>query len=78
MKKNFYVKRIPKVESNHTYLVVINLDTALIRDAKYYLQGVLKQRKYTEKNVIRHLNDNLSEFFFLMILMKNKLELNLF
>ena len=60
---NFYDKRIPKVDYNHTCLAVISLDSALKKDENCYPQMFLKEFKYTEKNVVRHINDNLSDFF---------------
>ena len=51
------------MDSNHTYLVVIRLDSALKKDENYYPQVLLKECKYIEKKVIRHINDNLSDFF---------------
>ena len=56
---DFYDK---KVDSNHTCLVVITLDSALKDDDNYYPQVFLKELKYIEKKVIRHINDNLSDF----------------
>ena len=53
---------MPKVDSYHTCLGVINLETTLKKDTNYYPQGFLKECKYTAKNVIRHINDNLSDF----------------
>ena len=58
---DFYDKRIPKMESNHTCLAVISLDSALKKDENYYPQVFLKECKYIEKKVIRHINDNLSD-----------------
>ena len=49
-----------KVDSNHTCLAVITLDSALKKND--YLQVFLKEWKYIEKKVIRHINDNLSGF----------------
>ena len=60
---NFYDERIPKVDYNHTCLAVISLDSALKKDENCYPQMFLKEFKYTEKNVVRHINDNLSDFF---------------
>ena len=60
---NFYDKRIPKVDYNHTCLAVISLDSALKKDENCYPQMFLKEFKYIEKNVVRHINDNLSDFF---------------
>ena len=55
------------------------MDSALKKDENYYLQGFLKECKYIEKEVIRYINDNLSDFFFLLmsliILMKNRLKM---
>ena len=48
--------------SNHTCLVVIILDSALKKDDSHYPQVFLKECKYIEKKVIRHINDNLSDF----------------
>ena len=46
---DFYNKIILKVKSNHTYLAVIKLDSALKQDDNYYPQVSLKEYKYTEK-----------------------------
>ena len=56
---DFYDRQVPKVGSNHTYLVVICLDSALNKDENYYPQVFVKERKYIEKRVIRHIIDNL-------------------
>ena len=42
---DFHNKEIPKVNSNHTCLAVINLDSALTKDGNYYLQLFLKEDK---------------------------------
>ena len=55
---DFYDKKI----SNHTCLAVISLDSALKKNDNYYPQVFLKECKYIEKKVIRHINDNLSDF----------------
>ena len=34
----FMIKKIPKVDSNHTCLAVISLDSALKKDGNYYPQ----------------------------------------
>ena len=57
--KDFYDKKIPKVGSNHTCLAVISLDSALDKDGNYYPQLFLKEFKYMEKNVVRHIIDDL-------------------
>ena len=59
---DFYDKEIPNVDSNHTCLAVISLDSALKKDENYYLQVFLKECKYIEKKVIRHNNSNLRDF----------------
>ena len=59
---DFYNRKIPKVDSNHTCLAVISLDSALKKDENYYPQVFLNEGKYIEKKVIGHVNDNLSDF----------------
>ena len=54
--------QIFKIDSNHTCLAVISLDSALKKDESYYPQVFLKECKFIEKKVIRHINDNLSDF----------------
>ena len=44
---DFYDKKIPKVDSYHTCLAVISLDSALKKEDNYYLQVFLKVCKYT-------------------------------
>ena len=46
---DFYHKEIPKVDSNHTCLAVISLDSALKKDENYYPQVFLKECKCIEK-----------------------------
>ena len=58
---DFYEKEILKLDSNHTCLAVITLNSALNKDGNYYLQVFLKECKYIGKKVIRHINDNLSD-----------------
>ena len=69
----FYDKRIPKLDSNHTCLAVISLDSGLKKDDNYYLQvflkeckhnekKVLKECKHNRKKVVRHINDSLRDF----------------
>ena len=57
---DFYDKEIPNVDSNHTHLVVISLDSALKKDDNYYPQVDLKECKYIEIKVVRHIHDNWS------------------
>ena len=48
-------EKIPKVDSNHTCLVVISLDSALKKDESHYLEVFLKECKYIEKKVIKNI-----------------------
>ena len=57
-----YGQLVTKVKSKHTWLAVICLDSALNKDGNYYLQVFVKECKYIEKNIIRHIDDNLSNF----------------
>ena len=59
---DFYNKKIPKVDSNYTCLAKISFDCTLKKDEDYYRQVFLKECKYIERKVIRHINDNLSDF----------------
>ena len=56
---DFYDKVNLKVDSNHTGLAVITLDSVLKKDDNYYLQEVLKECKCIEKKEIRHITDYL-------------------
>ena len=60
--QSFMIKKIHKVDSNHTCPTVISLDPALKKDDNYYRQVFLKECTYIEKSVMRHINDNLSDF----------------
>ena len=59
---DFYDKEIPKFDSNHTYLAVISLDSALKKNDNYYSQVFLKECKCISKKVVRDIHDNLSDF----------------
>ena len=59
---DFYDKKVPKLDSNHTCLEVITLDSALKKNDNYYPQVFLKECKYIEKKVVRHIYDSLSDF----------------
>ena len=61
---DFYNKEITKVDFNHTCLAVISLDSAPKKDENYCPEVFLKECKYIDKNVIRHINGNLSNFSF--------------
>ena len=43
---DFYDREIPKVDSNHTCLVVISLYSALKKDGNFFPQVLLKEGKY--------------------------------
>ena len=60
--KDFCNRKIPKLDSNGSCLAVISLDSSLKKDDNYYLQVFLKECTCTEKNVVRHIDDNLSDF----------------
>ena len=38
----FTIKKIPKVDSNHAFLAVISLDSALEKDDNHYLEMFLR------------------------------------
>ena len=46
---DFYDKEIPKLDSYHTCLALISLDSALKKDENYYPQVFLKECKYIKK-----------------------------
>ena len=60
--RDFYDEKIPQLDSNHTCLAVISLDSTLKKNGNYYPQVFLKECKYIEKKVVRHINDNSSDF----------------
>ena len=47
------------MDSNHTCLAAISLDSALKKDEKCFPQVFLKERKGINKKVIRHIIDDL-------------------
>ena len=59
---DFSIKRIPKLDYDHTFLAVISFDSDFKKDDNYYLQVFLKECKYIEKKIVKHINDNLSNF----------------
>ena len=74
----FYDKKIDKADSNHTCLAVIRLDSTLKKDENYYPQVFLKECIYNKKEVVRYINDNLSDFssFESLCQIKNRLKLS--
>ena len=71
---NFYDKEILKMNSNHTCVRIVSLDSDLQKDENYYLKVFLEGCKYIGGKVIKYINDNLNDFLILMSLMKNNLE----
>ena len=59
----FYDKELPKVDFNHSSLAVISLDFIIKNGGSYYLQLSLKECKYIEKKIIRHIVYDLERFF---------------
>ena len=53
-----------KLESNHTCLAVISLDSTLKKNGNCCLQVFLKECKYIEKKAVSHIHDNLNVFVF--------------
>ena len=43
-------------------MAVIELDSALKKDENHYPEVFLKECKYIEKRVVRHIQQNLSDF----------------
>ena len=60
---DFYGKKIPKLDSNHTCLAVSSFDPTLKKDNYYYPQVFLKECKYNEKKVIRLIIDDLESSY---------------
>ena len=50
------------MDSNLIFSTVIRFDSALKNNKNYYQEVFLKDCKCIEKKVIRHVNDNLSDF----------------
>ena len=48
---DFYDRKLPKMDSNHTCLAVISLDSALKKNDNCHWQVFLKECKYIKKNV---------------------------
>ena len=58
------------MNSNHTYLALINLDSSLKKDENYYPQKFLKECEYIKKKIqdrdrVPFSSDSDEEFFFL-------------
>ena len=52
-------KEISKVDSSHTCLAVISLDSTLNKDGNCYPQTLLKECKFILKKFIRHIIDHI-------------------
>ena len=73
---DFYGKNVLRIDSNHTCLAVIILNSALKKDDSYYPQVFLMDIEI-ERKVVTHIHDNRSAFLiFLMSLMKYRLKLS--
>ena len=59
---DFYDKEILQIDLNHTCLAAISLENGFKKDVNYYPQVFLKECKYIEKKVIRHISEDI-EFF---------------
>ena len=60
---DFYYKEIPRVDSNHTCLAVISLDSALNKDGNYCPYVFLKKCKYIKKRLLDiYIIDDLESF----------------
>ena len=59
---DFYNKKVPKLDF-HTTLAIITVHSALKKNDNYCRQLFLKKCKYVEKKVVRHVHDNLSDFY---------------
>ena len=62
MKLQIFMKILSKVDSNYTCLAVISLDSAPRKYENNYPQDFLKNVNMLRKKVVRHINDNLSDF----------------
>ena len=55
-------KKNSKLDSNHTCLAVVSLESAFKRDDNYCPQVFLKKCKCIGEKVVRHIHDCLSDF----------------
>ena len=56
---DFYNKEILKADSNHIFLAVISLDSALKKDENWYIQAFLKECKNIKEKLIGHISNDL-------------------
>ena len=67
-----YNKNFPKVDSNHTSLAIISLDSTVRKNGNYYLQVLfLKKCQYIEKKVIRFIDKDMKLMFVEKTIFKN-------
>ena len=59
---DFYDEEIRKLDSNHTCLAVISLDSVLKKGDNCYPQMIWKECKRIEKKVTGYINDNFNDF----------------
>ena len=62
MSLQIFTIKNPKLDSIHTCLAIINLDSALKKNDNYYPQVFLKECKYIAKKVVWHIHENLNDF----------------
>ena len=60
---DFHNKEIPKADSIYIDLAVISLGSAPKKDGNYYPQAFLKECKYINKKVLRHIIEGLERYF---------------
>ena len=58
----FMIRRFPQLDSSHSCLAVISLDSSLKKDKNFCPQVFLKECNALRKKVSRHINDNFSDF----------------
>ena len=71
----FLDKGITKPASDCTCLAVIKIDSALKKEENHYPQAFSKECKYIQKEVIRHIIEDIEDF--LATLTKNRLRVNI-
>ena len=73
---DFNDKEVPKVGSNFTCLGIISGDSVLKEDESYYLQVLLRECKYTEKEKVLDILQMIQKILLMIpvILMKKNLE----
>ena len=54
----YYDKEIPQGVADYTYLAVISVRSALKKDENYYPQVFLKECKYIEKQLVKHISES--------------------